>query len=150
MDTITSFLTEDHRYADTLFAAATEAAAKGAWRECGEHLVRFRAALESHMKIEEEVLFPAFEQATGIDAGPTAVMRSEHQQLLKALDAINTARVASDAQQYGSLAHSFLDLLNMHSAKEETVLYPMCDRLVTSLSGEKVRQMLQQLRTATS
>jgi iron-sulfur cluster repair protein YtfE (RIC family) len=147
MDTITSVLTEDHRLADKLFAAATEHGARGEWRECEQQLAEFRAALESHMKIEEEVLFPAFEQATGMTSGPTAVMRGEHQQMLKALDAMNAARLAGDTQRFESLARSFMGVLDAHSAKEENILYPMCDRMVGGLSGEQLRERLQQLRT---
>jgi iron-sulfur cluster repair protein YtfE (RIC family) len=148
MDTITSVLTEDHRHADGLFAAAEQHGAQGAWQQCEQQLAQFRAALETHMKIEEEVLFPAFEQATGMTSGPTAVMRDEHQEMLKALDAMHGARVAGDAQRFASLAQSFTSLLNAHSAKEENVLYPMCDRVLPDLSGEGLREMLERLRIA--
>jgi iron-sulfur cluster repair protein YtfE (RIC family) len=150
METITSFLTEDHRDADGLFAAAAQHGARSEWPECERQLTRFRAALESHMKIEEEVLFPAFEQATGTDSGPTAVMRSEHRQMLKALDAMFEARAAGDANVFESLAGSFAGLMNLHSMKEEKILYPMCDRLVDTLNGDELRHMLQELRTVST
>jgi iron-sulfur cluster repair protein YtfE (RIC family) len=150
MDTITSVLTEDHRYADDLFAAAARAAADGVWNECERQLQHFRAALETHMKIEEETLFPAFEQATGSKAGPTAVMRHEHRQMLALLDDLAGATGARDAKRFDSLAQSFMTVLNMHSAKEETVLYPMCDRVVDTLDGAGLRETLQQLRGGSS
>ena len=150
METITDVLTEDHRYADNLFAAAARHAAEGVWNECEQQLALFRTALGSHMKIEEDVLFPAFEDATGSKAGPTAVMRHEHQQMLTLLDQIGTALGAHDPERFAALAQSFLTVLNMHSAKEENVLYPMCDRVVTTLDGVGLRQTLQKLRSGAS
>jgi iron-sulfur cluster repair protein YtfE (RIC family) len=147
METITDVLTQDHRYADDLFATAARSADQGVWHECKQQLALFRAALESHMKIEEDVLFPAFEQATGSKAGPTAVMRHEHRQMLTLLDDIATAADAEDQTKFEALAQSFLTVLNMHSAKEENVLYPMCDTVVDTLDGPGLRQTLQKLRS---
>ncbi len=31
-----------------------------------------------------------------------------------------------------------------HSAKEETVLYPMCDEVLPTLNGEKLQEMVPQ------
>ena len=150
METITSFLTEDHRLADDLFASATQHAADGTWQECGRQLARFRAALETHMKLEEDVLFPAFEQATGNTQGPTYVMRHEHREMLTALDEIDQAAAAREAKRFASLTQSFVDVLDVHSAKEETILYPMCDKLVSTLNAGQLRQTLEELRRARS
>jgi iron-sulfur cluster repair protein YtfE (RIC family) len=148
MATITSFLTEDHRYADGQFAAVADAASQGAMQQAEQKLALFRTALESHMRIEEDVLFPAFELATGITSGPTAVMRHEHQQMLKALDDMREACVKADAKRFDSIATSFLHVLNSHSAKEETVLYPMCDRVLRDVTADDLRERLEALRKA--
>jgi iron-sulfur cluster repair protein YtfE (RIC family) len=150
METITDVLTEDHRYADDLFATAARYAEQSVWNECERQLALFRAALESHMKIEEDVLFPAFEHATGSKAGPTAVMRHEHREMLALLDDIAGAAEAGDQKRFEALAQSFLTVLNMHSAKEENVLYPMCDTVVDTLDGPGLRQTLQKLRSGAS
>ncbi len=146
MDTITSFLTEDRRYADDLFAASAKHAARREWAECGQQLATFRTALESHMKIEEEMLFPAFERATGSDSGPTAVMRIEHRQMLETLDAMHAAEAAGEAGRFDALMQSFSQVMDAHSAKEEQVLYPLCDRMLDMLNADDLRRMLHQLR----
>ena len=148
VETITGFLTEDHRYADDLFAAAAEHGARREWPACGQKLDAFRAALETHMKIEEEVLFPAFERATGTDSGPTAVMRIEHRQMLETLHLMSAAKTAGDGERFDTLVQDFSHVMEMHSAKEERVLYPMCDRMVETLSGDALREKLRQLRSA--
>lgn len=144
MMTITAFLTDDHRHADKLFAAVAQHAARRDWHACEQQLVAFRGAFESHLKIEEQVLFPAFEQASGFTAGPTAIMRREHEQMLEKLDAVGAAIVARDAERFHAFAEPFSALMAAHSAKEENVLYPLCDQTLDGLSGEKLQEMMRQ------
>jgi hemerythrin-like domain-containing protein len=89
-----------------------------------------------HMK-EEERLFPAMERC-GLprDAGPTAVMRQEHEigrghvrGMQAALDAHEKG--APDAlPRFVAEARGFTELLRDHIAKEDEVLFPMADRML--------------------
>jgi len=144
MATISEFLTADHRHCDELFATAAQAAERDDWAGCRERFDAFHQALRHHMTIEEQVLFPAFEQATGISAGPTQVMRHEHQQMLVLLDRIAAAVAARDAPSFRRAVETFTALLNRHSTKEEIALYPMCDEALPDLSGEKLLDMVPQ------
>jgi iron-sulfur cluster repair protein YtfE (RIC family) len=149
MATITGYLTGDHRLADALFDAAQESGRRGDWLACRETIARFRAALESHMQVEEQVLFPAFEQATGMASGPTAVMRIEHQQMLQQLDAIAAAASSGDGASFASAAGNFKAALDLHSRKEEQILYPMCDRVADANLADEVERTLERIRTGT-
>ena len=72
----------EHRSCDDIWAevesageAGDRARAEAAWK-------RFDAEMRAHLGCEEELLFPAFEAATGMtEAGPTFVMRAEHVQM---------------------------------------------------------------------
>jgi iron-sulfur cluster repair protein YtfE (RIC family) len=145
-ETITSLLTADHRHADALLSDAVQQAAKGEWPQCARQLAVFRAALEAHMKLEEQVLFPAFEQATGSDVGPTAVMRHEHLQMLRMLDEMSQVAVSQARERFDALAPAFTRIIDMHSMKEENVLYPMCDRVLDETTCETLRKTLNELR----
>ena len=81
MSALTTYMTSDHRRCDDIFAALENSVGDGDWATATAELERFLQAMERHFQIEEEILFPAFEQATGMDMGPTRVMRSEHQQM---------------------------------------------------------------------
>lgn len=144
MTNITAVLTADHRNADQLFAAATQATEQGEWPASRRQFDAFLRALKHHMKIEEEVLFPAFEQASGMRAGPTWVMRQEHQQMLAMLDEIASAIAAHNAEDFRASSQSFVGLMTAHSTKEERVLYPLCDEVLPGLSGEKLRETASQ------
>ena len=80
--------TEDHQRLDGLFHEFQNLKVsdhRAAEKSFGE----FKAGLERHIVWEEEILFLAFEQKFGhLQGGPTAVMRLEHREIRKYLDAI--------------------------------------------------------------
>jgi hemerythrin-like domain-containing protein len=80
MSNIKDFMTQDHRDCDEIFSQMEEAVANNS----GEAVAKFEAFyddLTNHFKMEEMVLFPAFEQKTGMTQGPTQVMVMEHEQM---------------------------------------------------------------------
>jgi len=147
-ETITSLLTADHRYADALLADAIRHAADSSWPGCVQQLAAFRAALEAHMKLEEDALFPAFEQATGNTAGPTAVMREEHRHMLQMLDEMARIAASQNGADFDPPARAFSRMIGMHSMKEENVLYPMCDRVLDATTSEALRKRIGELNRA--
>jgi iron-sulfur cluster repair protein YtfE (RIC family) len=105
------------------------ARAKGAFKE-------FKTGLQRHILWEEGILFPLFEEKTGLrDQGPTAVMRAEHREIGRCLEALHDKvrrqDVDSDPEEQGLMRALFA-----HNQKEENVLYPAIDRL--SSADEKV------------
>ena len=89
-----------------------------------------------HLK-EESRLFPALERC-GLppQAGPTAVMRHEHEvgrAFIRKMEEYATASEKGDpaaADRFAFEARSYVDLLREHIAKEEQVLFPMADRML--------------------
>ncbi len=141
MGTISSYLAADHRHCDDLFAAAEEDAAKGAWEAAANGFAGLLDAMGRHFAMEEEVLFPAFEQATGSSAGPTQVMRSEHQQMREVLGRMAAAVAGRDADGYSGLSETLLILMQQHNIKEEQILYPMSDRALGAEREQLVQRM---------
>jgi len=140
MTSIMAFMTQDHRHCDDSYAAAEEKVAAGHWDEAGPSWRVFRDALETHLKREENFLFPAFEARTGNTQGPTAVMRMEHEQMRSLVSEMNEAIVAKDADSFLGLAETFMILTQQHNMKEEQVLYPMSDQVLGD-PDTLVRQM---------
>jgi hemerythrin-like domain-containing protein len=135
---ISDFLAGDHRRCDALFESAIRAGAAGDWERARGELEAFARALRLHMAAEEKVLFPAFERATGTDDGPTRVMRFEHRRMLALLEDVRAALEARDPERMREAARPFAELLASHSAKEENVLYPLCDEALPEMSGESL------------
>ncbi len=133
MSALTESLRHHHGYCDDLFAAAETAVAAGRWTAAQQALPDLHAALESHFLGEEEILFPAFESATGMETGPTQVMRFEHEKMRALLVQMGDALAEQDAEQFAGAAETLLILMQQHNMKEENILYPMCAR---TLAGQ--------------
>lgn len=138
MRTILDTLGTDHRDCDARFAAAETAAAQGQWDSAREHFAGFLAAMARHFSMEEDVLFPAFEDRTGMRAGPTQVMRMEHAQMRELIDGMDEAATAGDADRFLGLSETLNMLMQQHNLKEENMLYPMSDRTL----GEERERVL--------
>ncbi len=120
-------LFQHHKHCDEIFADAEEACGKGDWAGGAKAFAAFAGQLEAHFLSEEEVLFPAFESATGMVSGPTEVMRGEHRQMRELLAQMQQALDERDGEGFGGTAETLLIMMQQHNMKEENILYPMCD-----------------------
>lgn len=130
MDTITDGMQQHHKFCDEVFADAEDAARENRWADCAAAFGRFRHSIESHLDAEEQIIFPAFEQRSGMFGGPTQVMRSEHTQMRGLLRQMDEAVQAKDRDGYTGAAETLLVLMQQHNMKEENILYPMCDQVL--------------------
>ncbi len=123
-----TFFTTDHARCDELWARVESSVeandtkrALGNWRA-------FDAATRRHLAMEEEVIFPALDEATGMRGrGPVAVMRHEHAQMRALLDHMGVLADGRDLRGVLDQGDSLMMLIQQHNAKEEGVLYPMVD-----------------------
>lgn len=129
MESVAGFLGADHDRLDALLADA--AGGGGSAGDRGSDAIRdFISGLRCHIAWEEEILFPAFEARTGMaDAGPTAVMRMEHDRIEQLLAALEIrADADADAGDLDGLIADLVAILGAHNGKEEMILYPWIDR----------------------
>ncbi|MDD5330810.1 MAG: hemerythrin domain-containing protein [Sulfuricella sp.] len=142
METISSYMTGDHHRCDNLFAQAESAASGEDWAAIAADLQAFLDAMRQHFAMEEEILFPAFEERTGMSMGPTQVMKMEHQQMRELFDAMAAASQQQDRDEFLGQAETLLVMMQQHNMKEEQILYQMADRM---LAGE-TEEVLQKMR----
>lgn len=133
---LTEPLHHHHKHCDDLFAAAEAAIGTKDWKQGGVLMVEFAANLETHFRTEEEILFPAFEGATGMTGGPTQMMRFEHAQMRELVAQMTSALESGDADTFGGAAETLLILMQQHNMKEENMLYPMCDQHLSAETPE--------------
>jgi len=140
MPTIRDTLAGEHQHCDGLFADAEAAVAAGDWDKADERFAAFRPAMLRHMAVEEEVLFPALEARASGPLGPTAMMRGEHEEMRRLLDAMAQALEAREADELLGLADTLLVLMQQHNLKEEEILYAMADQMLgTGAAGVMAR-----------
>lgn len=141
MATISQFMTDNHHHCDDLFAAAENALGDGDWATCTGQFRKFADAMEHHFGMEETILFPAFEQQTGMTMGPTEVMRSEHAQMREVLKRMADAVAQKNTNGYLGHSETLLILMQQHNIKEESVLYPMTDQALGAHSETLIGEM---------
>jgi hemerythrin-like domain-containing protein len=141
MDNISDFMSNDHHACDELFASAEESVGNGDWAKANRDFSAFLAAMKHHFKNEEEVLFPAFDTKTGMDMGPTFVMRSEHKQMNKVFDDMLEALAEKDGDAYLGLSETLLMLMQQHNMKEEQMLYRMMDQHLAAEAPALLKQI---------
>jgi len=129
--TITSYLSWDHRRLDRALAGAQEDVKGERMAEARHALDEYARGLERHMRVEDELVFPVFEARSGMSGGPTAVMRDEHRSIRIALAMMRDGLDRNDAQGFRAGLRFLETILPEHNAKEEHILYPTTDRLLT-------------------
>lgn len=125
MSSIPEYMTHKHRECDEVFIEVESAVAKEQWDEASQKWQVFANELALHLEAEETLLFPKFEQATGMTMGPTEVMRGEHEQMRALIVELETALATRTKDQYLGLSETLMVLMQQHNMKEEMMLYPM-------------------------
>ena len=141
MTTISNFLMPDHKHCDKLFADAESAVSQGEWDKAAAIFNDFRTSLLHHFAMEEEVMFPAFEESTGMKRGPTEVMRAEHRQMIVLLNLMPDALLRKNINAYLGDADTLLILMQQHNIKEEQMLYQMADQALANESEALIERM---------
>ncbi len=126
METINEYFSKDHDILDALFQEYRQLKRTDCAR-AKEAFKKFLFGLQRHIVWEEDILFPAFEEKTGVcEEGPTAVMRHEHRQIGAALDELHEFVRRQDPDS-DAVEERLLAVLRPHNDKEEQVLYPAID-----------------------
>lgn len=138
MGVIFEYMSHDHDRLDAIFEEFCRESDAGKAREL---FLQFDTGLRAHIDWEEEILFPPFEDRSGMrNTGPTAVMRIEHQQIKQYLQTISETIGENDP---GESVNALINLLTAHNKKEENILYPWMDQ---TLSEVESLALLDQIR----
>lgn len=142
--TVTDYLQTDHRRLDAIFERFSIAVKDSRWEDALRDFREFSLGLKRHIGVEEEILFPVFEEKTGMkDAGPTFVMKMEHQDIKTLLDSIlkdtDDKNSASVAKGMSALTNTLGD----HNMKEEQILYPESDHFMSDAERSDVIKRAQ-------
>ena len=148
----TNILMEEHRLIELMLTALETQAGRlksgaavrtGFFLEAVDFIRNF--ADGCHHRKEEGALFPAL-AAAGLskDSGPVAVMLTEHEQGRGFNRGMEQAARSMEAGNAGGRADlvrnalGYVALLRQHIQKEDSVLFPMADRLIPAGAREKL------------
>lgn len=105
------------------------------------------ADVVQHFALEEEALFPILGRHLSPAQGPLAVMNAEHADFRALLNQLTEAIRAADAAQQRQCGQDLIDLLRVHIAKEDQVLFPMAMRLLNPTEQSEVDARAAALQT---
>ena len=136
---VMQYLGWDHDRLDDLLSRGLELARTDRWEDAAPLLQDFRSGLFRHIDIENEILFKAFEEVTGIGSGgPTTVMRHEHVDIKEYVDGILQAAADRNPDELERQHANLLGVLVEHNMKEENILYPATDRALDPASRTRL------------
>lgn len=122
-----ALLERHHRRLDDMLEDVELMADAQSWKQGKRRFDEFRREMEEHIRLEEEIMFPAFERDPAMARGPTVVMRAEHQAIRGLLDQVEDA--LADERPVGRTSAELKAQLGAHNFKEERVLYPAFERM---------------------
>lgn len=140
-ETLSAALQREHRDIDDGLATLTTEAA------CVERdpaaVLRAIHALRRHIYLEEEFLFPPLADA-GLLA-PVFVMLREHTRIWATLDALQREldSHAGTGRAAQALGHQLAVQLQHHNLKEEKILYPQADQVLTAAATQHLQAFVQ-------
>ncbi len=126
-ETISSFLSKDHKLCDEVFAFMQEAVDQDHWQEADKKFLELHNCLEHHFKIEESILFPLFEEKIGISKSDISIMKIEHSQIMNMMKEIKEDINKQDIDHFFEISESLSMVIQQHNIKEEQMLFPMTD-----------------------
>ena len=140
-------MAQDHLHCDAIFERAGRLAAERDWDGAATEFAQFRSLVLQHFDAEETLLFPAFEEKSGMRMGPTQVMRGEHVQMRQLMDAASAALLQGegDGEEYSGHAETLLIMMQQHNLKEENVLYPLCDQHLSDQASTLLPRLQEML-----
>ncbi|MFC0865361.1 hemerythrin domain-containing protein [Sphaerimonospora cavernae] len=137
--TLSSALEREHREIDEGIETFVEGLAEG-----GEDTTPLKRAMEGlrrHIYLEEEFLFPPLREA-GMMA-PVFVMLREHGEIWQTMDRLDAEMgkgVAADPLR--GLCAELLGRLEQHNSKEEPIIYPQADAVLTPEATDHLQSFI--------
>ena len=153
----TDILKDEHRVIERVIAALEKAAEQlqtgepvrpGFFLEAADFIKNF--ADGAHHKKEEGVLFIAMtESGVPVQGGPIGVMLAEHERGRQFTRSMREAALRLEQgdetarDQIASSALGYAGLLRQHIYKEDNILFPMAERVISLDEQEKVNQSFE-------
>lgn len=98
-----------------------------------------------HFALEEQALFPLLARHLDLEHGPLAVMNAEHAAFREGLAGLAAALHGGDLTAQRTQAVQLIELLRAHIDKEDHVLFPMAEHLLSASEQDEVDRCAAEL-----
>ena len=142
MNEDSNWLYHDHLDLEDQLDSCGAAAKRQDWPAVERLFGQLVQRLKGHMRIEEEVLFPLYEQVPGTPGEPTESLRNDHDSMVNWCRDLHYNCQAQNAAGFISALQPLRDLLAQHDVKEERFFLPMASH---TLAGRR-QEVLSRLK----
>ncbi len=130
--TINQFMTADHRDCDEQFAELENIIDQGNFDGAKAMFEDFHTHMLKHFDMEEQVMFPQYQNCEGGHCDPTPVMLMEHNQMRAIFTQMSDAINENDKEKFLGQSEALLFTMQQHNMKEEQMMYNMADQALNS------------------
>ncbi len=124
------WLFHEHSIQEEMLEDCNEAANLLLWDECKETFNIMITMMKTHMALEEEVIYPAYERHPDLPQDPVKALRLEHDHLVQRFsDLYQILKKRNSEHLVSAIKLAILDL-NHHHDKEEDFFPPMAGHLL--------------------
>jgi hemerythrin-like domain-containing protein len=123
----------------------TEAALAAGTADVRALVRHLRGDVDLHFVLEEVALFPLLARHPQLARGPVAVMESEHGLLRRLIERCAGALELGDDRGASATAAAIVDLLRVHIAKEERVLFPLALRVLGAPERNELEKLAEEV-----
>lgn len=130
--TINEFMTADHRECDEQFAELENIVDQGNFDGAKTMFADFQSHMLKHLDMEEQVIFPQYQNCEGGHCDPTPVMINEHNQMRATFTQMSDAINENDKEKFLGQSETLLFTMQQHNMKEEQMMYNLADQALDS------------------
>ena len=127
---MSNWLNHDHQQFEMAVHRCRDLCDSEDWTALRDEFRQFAASYESHVRLEEDALFPMYEEQTQASSEPTDSLREDHAQIFRLTSHIEAALRRDDRQGIASDVALLYRTLSKHHEKEEEVFLPMASELL--------------------
>jgi iron-sulfur cluster repair protein YtfE (RIC family) len=141
MNDSVDWLNHDHRKYEALLLRCQIAAENEDWEDVEKGFEELAKDLKTHIVMEENILYPAYEFETNTPSGPTAALRREHDEIVRLLRDLSRVIPTRNSEQ---LLESFAPLeraMELHHDKEEEIFLPMAGHALLGKRSEILERL---------
>ena len=124
------WLFHEHSGFETMLEECIELANLNLWEDCEDVFITFVRSLKVHMAMEEEVLYPAYEQHSDFPQDPVRALRQDHDRLFQLVRDIYQILKSRDSEHFVDAVKPVVVSLHHHHDKEEDFFLPMAGHLL--------------------
>lgn len=121
MDTTNNWLIHDHHKYDEMLTECELAADMADWKDAIQLFDKFTTELKLHMQLEDEVLYPLFEEKQSDDDDEMSILHEEHENLMRLLRDLVCVIKTKNIEHFMDSLVPLHEVMNEHNEHEEMV-----------------------------